>query len=337
MDSIFLAFIAFAFISNSSCASRTLARVGKSDLEVREGMKSINGTKLFVRDVGPSQAPVIIAVHGGPGGSYLGMLPLERLAPAFRIIFYDQRGTGKSERLKISARDQAGLEELSLEKNVEDIEELRKSIGSDKVSVIGHSNGGALATFYAAKYPRHIEKLVVYSGGPEDTELAERKRQKHLSKMPESQKLLLKQYTDSLQERVEQNASQDELDELFTRVVGLMIPYLYYSPPKSPVETGRLGFWANMGVAKYIDSFDRKAFASHLAKIKSPTLLIWGRFEPAPQERLLYLRDNIPNAQLVVFEKSSHNAMKEETDLFFRTLLEFMTDKSKVEMKTSSH
>ena len=327
--------IGLGFVPNAARVLRTLWRTAKPNLEASEEMKTINGTKIFVRDVGSVEAPVIIAVHGGPGGSHLGMLPLERLAPDFRIIFYDQRGTGKSDRHNVSAMDQFGLEALSLERNVEDIEELRKIIGRDKVSMIGHSNGGALATFYAAKYPHHIDKLIIYSGGPEDTDLADRKMQRHLARMPESQKNLLKQYTDSLQIGVEQNVSQDELDELFTRVVGLMIPYLYYIPPKSPIVTGRLGFWASQAVAKYIDSFDRKSFVSHLNKIKSPTLLIWGLFEPAPQGRLLYLLENIPNSQLAVFEKSSHNAMKEEPDLFFKTLLEFLTDRP-IEMRTRS-
>lgn len=277
-------------------------------------------------------APVLIVVHDGPGGNHLNQLPLQKLATDFRIIFYDQRGTGKSERLNVSAKDPNSLELLSLEKNIEDIEELRKSAGRDKISVIGHSNGGALAVFYAAKYPQHVEKLIVYSGGPEDLELAEQKRKTHVSKMSEAEKSVFKQAVSILQERSQQDAHQEELDELFARVVSLMIPTLYCHPPKGPIEVGRLGFWSNVAVSRYIDTFNRKSFAPSLQQIKAPTLLIWGRCEPAPNERLVYLLDHIPNSQFVIFEHSGHNAMEEESELFFNTLREFMSNRP-IEMK----
>lgn len=309
------------------CASKGPSSSSKANFEIREGKKTLNGTKLFVRDVGPIGAPILVVVHGGPGGNHINQLRLERFATDFRVVFYDQRGTGESERLNISANDQNLLNRLSLEKNIKDIEELRKMLGRDKISLIGHSNGGALAVFYAAKYPEHVEKLIVYSGGPEDKKLANQKKLNHLSKMTKIEGIQFKEMVATLQERTKQGASQEELDELFTRVVTLMVPSLYREPPKGSMEIGHLGFWANAGLSKYIEAFDRTAFIPQLQKIKSPALLIWGRYEPAPAERLLYLLENIPNSRFVVFEKSGHNAMEEEPELFFKTLMEFVSDR----------
>ncbi|NOT80441.1 MAG: alpha/beta fold hydrolase [Bacteriovoracaceae bacterium] len=304
-----------------------------SNSEIREGMRTINGTKLFVREVGPIDAPVLIVVHGGPGGNHLQLRALEQYSPDFRVILYDQRGTGKSERLQVSISNPDTFRELSLDKNIEDLEGLRKSLNAEKISLIGHSFGGALVTFYAAKYPDKINKLVVYSGGPEDRELFNLKNKAHMNKMTSIEQFQLKKITESLQLEVEGNASQNVLDQSLIEAVKLMIPSLNCQRPTESKDLGHGGFWANYIVGQYVDTFNRIEFAKKLKTFKFPTLLMWGRCEPSPQERLLYLLDHIPNAQFAIFENSGHNAMEEEPGLFFETLEEFLYDKT-IQQKT---
>lgn len=311
-------------ITSISCASARTRP--EASLETREGMREINGTRLFVRDVGPREAPLLIVIHGGPGGNHLSLRPLEQLAPRFRVIFYDQRGTGGSDRLPISTEDPNSLDLLTLEKNIEDLEQLRRNLGYEKVSLLGHSFGGALATFYTAAFPQRVERLVIYSGGPENKDLSQRKSKEHFSRLSKTEKAQVLDITKKLQERAEVNAPQEELDHLFLGLVKLMLPSLNCKPHPIPADLGRAGFWANQTVGRYIETFDPLAFSQKLRQIPSPTLLIWGRCEPSPQERLLYLLDHIPNAQLAVFENSGHNAMEEEPDLFFETVRAFLHD-----------
>jgi len=107
-----------------------------------------------------------------------------------------------------------------------------------------------------------------------------------------------------------------------------MFPSLYCQrPTAASAEQGRAGFWASQGQNQYSRTFDRAAFAEKLKLVKAPALLTWGRCEPSPQERLLYLLDNLPDAQFVIFEKSGHNAMEEEPALFFDTLNAFLDGK----------
>ncbi|MBS1121972.1 MAG: prolyl aminopeptidase [Deltaproteobacteria bacterium] len=295
---------------------------------VREDKWQIRDTRLLVRDVGPESAPTIVVIHGGPGGNHLSLRPLEALAPRFRVVFYDQRGTGESDRFRISS-EMPALDQLAMEENVEDLEALRQRLGKDRITLIGHSWGGSLAVFYAAAYPAHVEKLIVYSGGPEDLELSSQKRKAHLAKLNPEEQALAKTRIAELQKAAEQGSSQDVIDRLFLQVSEVMFASLYCQrPAKATAAQGRAGFWASQGVNQYIATFDRAAFASKLAAVKSPTLLTWGRCEPSPQERLTYLLDSLPNAQLVIFETSGHNAMEEEPSLFLATLKAFLDGKT---------
>jgi proline iminopeptidase len=313
--------------SNDSNGDSVPPPSAPAEVEVREQKLSVRDTTLFVRDVGPLDAPVLVVVHGGPGGNHLGLRAFEALAPRFRVVLYDQRGTGESDRFPVSAADQSALAQLTLEENVEDLEALRGLIAVEKINVVGHSWGGALATFYAAAYPEHVERLIVYSGGPEDTELNDAKVAAHEAKLTEDERAQFEEGRAALIDAVQSGAPQDQIDQLFLGVAGVMFPALYCERPASlPAGEGRAGFWANQGALEYVDTFDRSAFASKLAAIQAPALLTWGRCEPSPQERLLYLLDNLPNARFVIFEASGHNAIEEEPETFMSMLSAFVTD-----------
>ena len=296
-------------------------------VEIREQKMQVRDTSLFVRDVGPLDAPTLVVVHGGPGGNHLGLRALEELAPRFRVVLYDQRGTGESDRFPVSAADQSALTSLSLQENVEDLEALRALLQAEKITVLGHSWGGALATFYAAAYPERVERLIVYSGGPEDSELNDAKVAAHEAKLTEDESLQFEEGTAALVEAVQSGAPQEQIDQLFLDVAEVLFPALYcVRPTESPAADGRAGFWSNRGALQYVDAFDRAAFAPTLGAVRAPALLTWGRCEPSPQERLLYLLDNLPNARFVIFEQSGHNALEEEHETFVSTVRAFVSD-----------
>jgi proline iminopeptidase len=78
---------------------------------------AIPGTLLHAEAFGDPAAPIVMALHGGPGGDYRGLLPLRALADeGYRVVFWDQRGTGLSQRHDAStyADLDAYLEDLRL-------------------------------------------------------------------------------------------------------------------------------------------------------------------------------------------------------------------------------
>lgn len=113
---------------------------------------------LFVREVGTGQP--IVVLHGGPDFDHTYLLPeLDRLAPAFRLVYYDQRGRGRSA---------AGVrpEDVTIESEVADLEAIRGRTGSERVAVLGHSWGGLLALEYAIRHPERVSQLILLNTAP---------------------------------------------------------------------------------------------------------------------------------------------------------------------------
>jgi proline iminopeptidase len=120
----------------------------------------VNGTRLHVESFGPANAPVIIFLHGGPGGDFRYALPLVgpeldgALVSDHRVVMWDQRGTGLSRR-----HDRA---EISIEEYFSDLVALVDAVSPDQpVVLVGHSWGGAYAAWYLAHYPERVRGAVL--------------------------------------------------------------------------------------------------------------------------------------------------------------------------------
>jgi proline iminopeptidase len=119
----------------------------------REGYIPLEGARLFYRDIGAGH-PIVI-LHGGPDFGHTYLLPdMDRLSDSFRLIYYDQRGRGRS-------ADGVRPEDVSMSSEVEDLEGLRRHLGLDSMAVLGHSWGGMLAMEYAIRYPERVSRLIL--------------------------------------------------------------------------------------------------------------------------------------------------------------------------------
>src|SRR5947209_9148479 len=114
---------------------------------LQDGFVDANGVMIYYVTVGRG-APLVI-VHGGPGASHDYFLPyLLPLARHNKLIFIDERGSGRSEKLE----DPSGY---TIENMVEDVEAVRQALGLGKISLLGHSYGGALVQAYTLKYQKN--------------------------------------------------------------------------------------------------------------------------------------------------------------------------------------
>jgi proline iminopeptidase len=119
-----------------------------------------DGVRLFYKTVG-SGAETLVAVHGGPGNSLTSILPdLEPLARNRRVIYYDQRGNGRSD---LMGDDD---EKLSITKHIQDLEAVRTHFKLDKMTLLGNSWGGLLIGYYAAAHPDRVERLIFHAPAP---------------------------------------------------------------------------------------------------------------------------------------------------------------------------
>lgn len=108
----------------------------------------------------------ILIINGGPGMSSEGFIPLaKRLAKNYKTIIYDQRGTG------LSTVETVGSTTITMDLMVDDIEALRKHLGYEEWIVMGHSFGGIMAYYYAAKHPGRVAAMIQSSSGGMDLAL----------------------------------------------------------------------------------------------------------------------------------------------------------------------
>src|SRR5581483_12026137 len=125
---------------------------------IEEGLVDANGVMIYYMAVGHG-SPLMI-VHGGPGASHDYFLPsFYRLARHNRLIFIDERGSGKSPKLDDPTQ-------YTVENMADDVEAVRQALHLGKISLLGHSYGGVLAQAYALKYQQNLSHLVLASTFP---------------------------------------------------------------------------------------------------------------------------------------------------------------------------
>jgi aminoacrylate hydrolase len=111
---------------------------------------------LHFEEHGPPDAPPLILSAGLGGAGAYWRPNLEALAREHRVILYDQRGTGRSDRV------------LPMDHRVgqmaEDVLELMDGLGIERADFVGHALGGAIGLTLAAEAPERLGKLVVVNG-----------------------------------------------------------------------------------------------------------------------------------------------------------------------------
>lgn len=133
----------------------------------------MNGTRFHIQTFGDPSDPVIVFLHGGPGGDYRGMLRLAdrhggySLADDHSLVFWDQRGSGLSQRV--------GKGTLTIDAYVADLDALVNRFSPGRpVILVGLSWGGMFATRYIDQFPQKVAGAVLIEPGPMDGATMER-------------------------------------------------------------------------------------------------------------------------------------------------------------------
>lgn len=126
---------------------------------------TLNGVRLHVLTFGAPSNPPVIVVHGGPGADSRHLLPLAALADRYYVVFYDQRGSGLSERVSD--------ERLTLDAFYGDLDAVVDRYGGGRpVRIIGHSWGAMLASGYLGLHPEKVAQAVLAEPGMLTSETA---------------------------------------------------------------------------------------------------------------------------------------------------------------------
>ncbi len=121
----------------------------------------LGGFEQWVMMRGADRAnPPLIFLHGGPGFSETRLFRHYNAAleEAFTVIYWDQRGSGKSFDPSIPRSS------MTVGQFIRDLDELvqhvRQRLGHDRVCMFGHSWGSALGVLYASRFPEHVAAYV---------------------------------------------------------------------------------------------------------------------------------------------------------------------------------
>lgn len=127
-------------------------------LNPSESRIPVGRTSLYARAIG--QGRPVIVLHGGPDFDHGYLLPdLDRLKEVFRLIYYDQRGRGRS-------AENVRPEDVTLTSDVDDLDRVRQHFRLDAPVLLGHSWGTVLALEYALRYPTRVSHLILINPAP---------------------------------------------------------------------------------------------------------------------------------------------------------------------------
>lgn len=250
--------------------------------------------------------------------------PLEALAADRPVIFYDQLGCGRSDQ-----PDDPSL--WQIERFVSEVSTVRNALGLEQIHLLGHSWGGWLAIEYMLTQPSGVVSLTLSSTSASTPEfIAEATRLK--TELPQDVYNTLEHYEASgelhhpdyqaaVGEFYQRHLCRlDPMPDAFLRSLANLegnggVVYETMFGPNEFTATGNLKDW---------DRTDR------LSEITAPTLITVGCYDemtPVCAETML---QGIPNAQIHIFEQSSHSTHLEEKEDYLQVLSDFLTDVEKV-------
>lgn len=299
--------------SSNAVASTPLS----SHLEfIKETIVPSGEAKLFCRVTG--QGKPLIVIHGGPGLTQDYLLPqMYELAKNNLVIFYDQRGCGKST-VDINANT------ITLESFVDDIEAIRQAFNLDKTSILGHSWGGFLAMQYTIAHPEHVDKLILSNSAPATSEGYALFGQEYIRRMSPYQK--------ELEKISSSQGFRDGNTCVMEQFYRLIFRQYCYIPEKADLLNLRMTPIASLSGARVSEILRENVLDkpfnlnNGLRSLKVPALILHGDVDPIPPSTAQAIHDNIPGSKYILMKNCGHFPYVEDPANYFKYINKFLND-----------
>jgi len=274
-----------------------------------EKFVDINGIRICYQIHGDGYPVVLIHGFGSKKESFMAQIPV--LSQDFKIISFDNRGSGKSERPNMP---------YTMEMFVDDIKGLLDYLKISRAHVIGLSLGGMIGLNFVLKLPNQVNKLVLINT---------------LAQLPDD--FDPETYINSKIKALELAKKDPELS--FWQSTHFGFYHKFRRKMKANPKERFYGLWSVEDVLKYYKTDPPTAqdvrniassFKTHnayrrLHEIKHKTLLLTASHDRlVPKEKMFEIHKKMPNSTYQIIEKAGHESPKEKAPEVNKAIIEFL-------------
>lgn len=262
------------------------------------------GINLYYQFAGKG-ADTIVIIHGGPGmdAGYM-IADFETLANKHVLLFYDQRGGGRSE-----LPDTGTIKySLHIDRHIEDLEALRNYFSFTRMTVLGHSFGTIIAGKYAIAYPANVKRMILIGAVPPYAGDFGARYDKALSGVLSKEEITELNFLSN--EIINGSDPVDACSRYWAIALkpriaaGLPISVLKGNCCSAPAAAIRYGYRYTQIIT--FDSLGDWDFREGLKKVTAPTLLIHGDEEAIPMDMVEEWTKYLPKSELIKIAKAAH-------------------------------
>lgn len=269
----------------------------------------VNGIKISYKVKGEGYPLIFIHGFGSKKESFMAQIP--SLSEKYKVIYFDSRGAGKSERPNLP---------YSMEMFADDIKGLMDYLKIEKTHLLGFSFGGMVAQNFVLKYPNSVNKLILINTLPKipgnfdpepyiQTRIKglEFRLQNPVKAFWESTKL---GFYSEFRKEMEENPKK--------KFYGLwsvedLIDYYTTNPP-TPQDIRNIAY-----------SFKTHDTIKRLSEIKNKTLLLTATHDIlVPKARMYEMHELIPDSTLIVMENAGHESPKSKAPEINEHIIDFL-------------
>ncbi|HYK72042.1 MAG TPA: proline iminopeptidase-family hydrolase [Pseudoneobacillus sp.] len=284
---------------------------------IKEGFLKVSDGNIWYRKVTSSgeKTPILI-LHGGPGFSSLPLHRLDKLVVNRDVIYYDQLGAGFSK----GPTDPALW---NLDRYVEELSQVRKELGLEKIHILGHSWGTTLLASYLLTKPVGV-KSAIFSSPCLSAPLWAEDAKRLLEQLPvDVQEVITRCEAEGTTDTEEYKTAMKEFSKRF-------ICRVEVSPEERAkrAELGNLEVYNTMwGPSEFCVTGNLKSFdcTPRLHEIETSALFLCGRYDEATPESTSYFSSLVPNAKLHILEESAHSGYREQPEEYIQVVNEFLS------------
>ena len=308
MKNLNLLFLIFFILIEFACSNQ-------KKLHPSEGFINVKGGKVWYRIIGDGDKTPILLLHGGPGVPSFYLNPLSALAKDRPVIFFDQLGCGRSEKITDTTL-------MTVDNFVEQVQEVKKSLGINNFYLYGQSWGTMLGIDYYLKHPAGIKAIIFSSPAfnihmwlsdadtlitllPDSIQNSIRINEENKTyDSPDYQKAVKVYYEHFLARKLPWSS---DIDSAFM-LIGENV-YKYMGGPSEFTMTGTL------------KDYDR---TNKISEIKVPTLFITGEYDEARPSTVKYYQSLLPGSKFELIENAGHMTMQDNPEKNIKVITDFI-------------